>query len=150
MPTWAWLATLTIACGQPASASEPRVPPARAAAIDAGLDALPLAEDLPRLALRARQLYLDWAAAFADPSLDCATATARVGVLADTYADVADANKVVFRGGHERVRAFRAELEKYEAELAPSAKAIMESPIMARCATDPQFARSIDRLQGDA
>lgn len=62
---------------------------------------------------------------------------------------VAAANKAVFRAGHERVKAFRAEIAKYEEEMGPLAKAIMESPIMSRCSTDPQFSRSIDRLQGD-
>ena len=49
-------------------------------------------------------------AAFADASIDCATAAARVNALADTNADVAAANKAVFRAGHERVKAFRVEV----------------------------------------
>lgn len=151
MPRWAWLASLAIACGQPASASQPRPPQQPVASVDAGIDApRSLAEDLPALALRARLLYLDWAAAFADATIDCATATSRVSALADKNADVAAANKAVFRAGHERVKAFRAELDKYEAEMMPAAKAIMESPIMARCSGDAAFARAIDRLQGDA
>jgi len=149
---WAWLATLALACGQPATPTQPpRSPEPRAATGDAGIDVAPtLADDLPRLALRAKQLYQDWAAAFADPNLDCATATARINALADKNADVAAANKAVFRAGHERVKAFRAELEKYEAEMAPTAKLIMESPIMSRCSSEPKFGHAIDRLQGDA
>ncbi len=149
MPRWAWLASTAIACGQPASAQQPRPP--QPVAVDAAVEKGPsLADDLPRLAQRARQLYIDWGAAFADPNLDCATATARVNALADKNVDVADANKAVMRAGHERVKAFRAELEKYEADMMPIAKSIMESPIMARCASDAGFARAIDRLQGDA
>jgi hypothetical protein len=140
---------MLVACGQPAT--QPR-PPQPAQTVDAGVaDAAPtLADDLPRLALKAKQLYVDWAAAFADPSIDCPTATARINALADKYADVAEANKAVFRAGHERVKAFRAELEKHEAEMMPLAKSIMESPIMPRCSSDANFARSVDRLQGDA
>lgn len=151
MPRWAWLATVALGCGgqQTPAGPAPRMESAHVA--DAGVDAPPsLADDLPTLARRARQLYLDWAAAFADASIDCATASARVNALADTNADVAAANKAVFRAGHERVRALRAELDKYEAEMMPAAKAIMESPIMARCSSDASFARAIDRLQGDA
>jgi hypothetical protein len=145
------LAILAVACGQPASANQPRSPqPAQT--VDAGVDARPrtLADDLPRLALRAKQLYVDWAAAFADPNIDCATATSRINALADQYADVAEANKAVFRAGHERVKELRAELEKHEAEMMPIAKSIMESPIMPRCASDAGFAKAVDRLQGDA
>ena len=149
----AWLASVVIACGQPATATQPPRPPEpRAnAPADAGIDAsASLADDLPRLAQRAKQLYVEWAAAFADAELDCATATARVNALADKNADVAAANKAVFRAGHERVKALRAELEKLEETMAPFAKVIIESPIMVRCSPDPQFARAIDRLQGDA
>lgn len=148
MQRLACFAALLVGCSG-SSAPAPR-PPQPAQTIDAGVDAAPsLADDLPRLARKAKQLYVDWAAAFADPNLDCPTATARVNALADTYADVAAANKAVFAAGHERVKAFRAELEKYEAEMMPSAKSIMESPIMPRCASDPNFASAIDRLQGD-
>jgi hypothetical protein len=152
MPRLAWLASFAIACGQPATATQPPRPPEPSAAADAGIaDASKtLADDLPRLALRAKQLYVEWAAAFADPNIDCATATARVNVLADKNADVAAANTAVFRAGHQRVKALRAELEKHEGEMAPIAKAIMESPIMGRCSSDPKFGRAIDRLQGDA
>lgn len=149
MQWFACFAALVMGCSG-SSSPAPR-PPQPVQTVDAGVDApRSLADDLPRLALKARQLYIDWAAAFADPNLDCPTATARVNALADTYADVAAANKTVFAAGHERVKAFRAELEKYEAEMMPLAKAIVESPIMPRCASDASFARAVDRLQGDA
>ena len=152
MPRWAWLATVAFACGGQQAPAAPGARVQTATVADAGVDATPrtLADDLPALALRARQLYLDWAAAFADVNIDCATASSRVNALADKNADVAEANKAVFRAGHERVKAFRIELDKYEAEMMPAAKSIMESPIMARCSGDAAFARAIDRLQGDA
>lgn len=150
MPRWAWLAAVALGCGGQQTPARAR-PVEAAPVVDAGVDApVSLADDLPALALRARQLYLDWAAAFADVNIDCATASSRVNALADKNADVAEANKAVFRAGHERVKAFRAELDKYEADMMPAAKAIMESPIMSRCASDASFARAIDRLQGDA
>jgi hypothetical protein len=150
MKRLACFAALEISCSGSSGAPPPR-PPQPVQTVDAGVDAAPsLADDLPRLALKAKQLYTDWAAAFADPTIDCPTATGRINALADKYADVAAANKAVFAAGHERVKAFRAELEKHEAEMMPIAKSIMESPIMPRCASDASFARAIDRLQGDA
>lgn len=143
---------LAIACGRPANATEtPRSPEPRAAIADASVDTTEsLADDLPRLARRAKELFVEWAAAFKDPNLDCATATSRVNALADKYADVSAANRAVYRAGRERVRALRAELDKHEAEMAPAAKALIDSPIMSRCAPTAEFARAVDRLQGDA
>jgi hypothetical protein len=151
MPRLAWFALLAVACGQPASATQaPRGPESRAGTVDAAADGAPaLADDLPRLALRARDLYADWAAAFADGAIDCATATARLDALATKHAEVAAANRAVFQAGHARVKALRAELEKYDAEMAPNAKAIIESPIMSRCAGERPFAAAVDRMQGD-
>ena len=143
-----WLAALALGCG-PSAPTQPR-PPVAPPPADAGVDApVPLAEDPPRLARRARQLYLDWQAAFADPQLDCATATTRMNAIADANADVLEANREVLRGDRARIRALRVELDKYEAELGPVAKSIIESPVMARCASDPEFARATDRLAGE-
>jgi len=94
-------------------------------------------------------MYSDWAAAVKDPQLDCPAATARINALADKYAEVIAANRAVLKAGRAKVRAFRAELEKYEAEMQPVAKSITESPVMSRCAPNPDFAKAIDRLQGD-
>lgn len=150
MSKWAWLASIAIGCGQQASPHAPQAQAVRASEPDAGVDApRPLADDLPQLAARARQLYLDWQHAFADDGLDCATATARTNELADRYADVTEANREVMRAGHERIQEFRAELDKYAEEIGPAAKAVMESPIMGRCAQDPAFARAMDRLVGE-
>ncbi len=152
MSRWASLAIVAIGCGSSAPAQTARPPEgsATAARPDASVEARPaLADDLPRLALRARQLYLDWHAAFADGNTDCPTATASMKALADKNADVIAANQQVMRDGHEKRKALRAEVGKYEAEMEPVAKAIVESPIMARCANDPAFAKAVDRLGGE-
>ena len=152
MSRWASLAILAIGCGSSAPAQTPRSPtgPTTAAPADAAVETRPaLADDLPRLALRARQLYIDWHAAFADGNTDCTTATASMNALADKNADVIAANQQVMRDGHEKRKALRAEVEKFEAEMAPVAKAIIESPIMARCSSEPAFAKAVDRLAGE-
>ena len=151
MPRCAWLATLAIACGPPSPPAKPAAatgaPVARA---DAGVDApLPLDQDLPRLAERAVKLYADWRAAFAEAGTDCAIATTRMNTIADANADLIEANRRLYKGTHARVKEFRAELAKHEAELDASAKAIMESPTMAKCSTDPAFGRALDRLGGE-
>lgn len=155
MSRWASLAiiaNIAIGCGSSAPAQTARPPDGSATAprSDAAVEPRPaLADDLPRLALRARQLYLDWHAAFADANTDCATATTSMNTLADKNADVIVANQQVMRDGHERRKALRAEVGKYETEMEPVAKAIIESPIMARCASDPAFAKAVDRLGGE-
>lgn len=143
---------LAIGCGQPSSAQNPRPPePVAAAPVDAGgVDSGPtLADDLPRLAARVRELFIDWRAAFSDPNTDCATATTRMNELAAKYADVREANKVVFTSGHARIKALKEEMARYDAEIEPLAKAIAESPIMSRCVQDPAFGRAFDQLGGE-
>lgn len=146
MTRWAWLAIVSVGCGQPTGAA-PRAP--QTTMSDAGIDApVPLSEDLPRLALRARQLYLDWRDAFSDPALDCATAATRMTELAERYADVLAANRDVLRAG--RASELRGELDRYDAEIGPAARAIIEAPVMARCVNDPEFARAADRLASES
>lgn len=149
MPRWASFAIVAIGCGQPASTQSPRPPSARASPVDAPVAPPPLADDLPRLASRARQLYLDWQTAFSDAELDCPTAATRLQALADKNADLIEANQQVLRGGHDKVRALRAELDKLEPELGTIARSVIESPIMARCARDAAFAQAVDRLAGE-
>jgi hypothetical protein len=139
------LAVAALGCGRPARSQPPQTitvaPPADAPR--------PLAEDLPRLAARAHELFRDWRAAFADPELPCATAAARVNELADRNADLIAANAEVARGGAERMAALRAELVKFDPANEATARAIVESPIMARCAAEPAFTRAIERLAGE-
>jgi hypothetical protein len=140
------LASVVLGCGRPARSESPR-PGATAAPADA---ARPLADDLPRLAARAHELFRDWHVAFADPDLPCATAAARMNELADRNADVIAANLEVVRAGPERIAALRAELAKLDAANEAFARAIVESPIMARCVTEPAFSRAVDRLAGES
>ena len=151
MPRWAWLAIFAIGCGHPSTPATARPVTAGAPVpADASIDApLPLDQDLPRLAERAVKLYLDWKNALAEAGTDCALATSKMNAIADANADVIEANQKIYQAGHERVQALRAELAKHEAELDASAKAIVESPTMATCSTDPAFARALDRLGGE-
>lgn len=151
MPRWAWLATLAIGCGHPSAPASPGGGAAPAPPIvDAAIDApLPLDQDLPRLAERAVKLYLDWKTALAEAGTDCALATTRLNSIADANADVIEANRTVYRAGHERVKQLRAELARYEPELDGYAKAIVESPTMAKCWNDPAFAQALERLGGE-
>jgi hypothetical protein len=146
------VALVAIGCGSSSPSRSPQAPsgPTTAAPADAAVAPRPaLADDLPALALRARQMFLDWRAALSDASADCPTATAKMNALADTHAEVIEANQQVMRDGHEKRKALRAEIANYEEELAPVEKAIAESPIMERCSSDPTFMKAIDRLQGD-
>jgi hypothetical protein len=151
MSRWAWLATVAIGCGHPAAPATPtRGSPAASAPADASVDAqLALEEDLPRLAERAVKLYADWQAALDAAGTDCAAAATKMNALADANADVIAASHELYRGGRERVKAFRAELAKHQAELDASAKAIAGSPAMAACGGDPAFAQALDRLGGE-
>ena len=150
MSRWAWLATFAIGCGHPSAPATPGRGSAVTAPADASVDApLPLDQDLPRLAERAVKLYLDWKNAFGEAGTDCALATTKMNAIADANADLIEANRKLYKGSHERVKEFRAELAKHEAELDASAKAIMESPTMAKCSSDPVFARALDRLGGE-
>jgi hypothetical protein len=151
MSRLAWLATFAIGCGHPSAPAKPGPGSATpVATADAAVDApVPLEDDLPRLAARAVKLYVDWKTAFAEAGTDCGLATRRMNAIADANADVIEANKNLYKGSHDRVKAFRAELAKHEDELDASAKAIMESPTMAQCSTDPTFQKALERLGGE-
>jgi hypothetical protein len=149
MSRWAWLAMFAAACAHSAPAARPAEPvhPAPAPAQPAQPHS-PLADDIPQLALRARQLYFDWHTAFADDSLDCATATTRMNALADKNVDVLTANAEIIKN-HQKAKLLRAELGKYEQEMEPVAKSIVQSPIMSRCSNDAAFGKAVDRLAGE-
>lgn len=125
-------------------------PPAHQAAppiiVDAGppADAGPLDRDLPRLIDRSLAMYRDIAAAFAASGEDCAAATAKLGELAARDRDVVTANAKVLHDG--RGAELRAALEPHGETFDASARAIMQSPTLARCAQDPTFARAFDQL----
>jgi hypothetical protein len=144
-----WLAILAISCGHPSAPAKPQAgsnaPPA-----DAAVEAPnALENDLPRLAERAVKMFSDMQAALAAAGEDCAAATAKLTAIADANADVMEANTKVLRAGREKMKAMREEVAKHQAELDASGAAIAASPAMAKCSSDPAFAKVIDRLGGE-
>jgi hypothetical protein len=136
-----WLGTGCGTPGKPAS-SGPAAP-----ASDAGPpDALSLDRDYAKLAERAVALYAAVAEAFRAAGQDCAQATARLGELAGTYRDVVAANAKVLHEG--RARELKQALGKHGDRFDTAAKAIIESPTMARCSEDPSFTKAFDDLVG--
>jgi hypothetical protein len=145
---WALLAILANGCGQPRAS--PMTPAPSTVTGDAAiLEQAPLDQDLPRLADRAVALYADWARAFAEAGTDCTLATSKMNEIADTYADVIEANRRILHAGHAKVVAMRDEMRKHETENDASAKAIMEGPTMTECSSDPAFSKAVDRLAGE-
>jgi hypothetical protein len=144
MSRLAWLACCAIGCAHPAAPA----PPGGGAAHHAGSSPAALEDDLPRMAERMAKMYRDWQQALAEAT-DCATATTRLNALVDANADLSEANRRVQSAGHDKVRAFRLEREKYDAGIDASAKAIFESPLLATCKRDPGFTKAFDRLGGE-
>jgi hypothetical protein len=137
---------LAIGCGTPArpaggGAGSATPPPAAGSADAAGLD-----RDYPRLAERAVQLYEAVAEAFRAAGQDCPQATQRLGGLAATYRDVVAANAKILHEG--RARELKQALARHGDRFDAAAKAIVESPTMARCAEDPPFTKAFDDLVG--
>jgi hypothetical protein len=147
-----WLAGV-IACSG-ASAPPPVAPPPVAprpvapppvAPIDAGppADARPLDQDLARLVERSLAMYGDVAAALT-ASTDCAAVSERLRQLATAYRDVVAANAKVLHDG--RARELRAALDPHGDAFDASARAIVQSPTMAKCSQDRSFAKAFDEL----
>lgn len=136
------------ACSKPAPAP---APPTRS---DAGVGSiapadatpLPLDEDLPRLALRAVELYEEIVRLFGAAASDCAAATEKLRTARPAYAEVAAANAKVLHEG--RAKALRAALEPHGARLDAAAKMIASGPTMAACAADRAFTDAFDALVG--
>lgn len=142
-------AVAALGCGHPPAGPSPRGAGAPQA-IDAGPVAVdappPLAEDLPRLAARAVELYEAIARGFAAAGEDCARATATLRELAARYADVIAANQQVIRDG--RGTQLKLALRPYDARFDAAARAVVQGPTMAACARDPGFATAFDALAG--
>ena len=135
---------LAIACrGKPPPPAQPAEAAATADAALAG-DAASLDQDLPRLALRSLAMYQDVAKAFVASGEDCAAAATRLGQLAGAYRDVVTANAKVLHDGH--AKQLQAALDPHGDAFDDSARAIMQSPTMSRCAQDPAFANAFDAL----
>jgi hypothetical protein len=138
---WASAGCGTPGPGKPAAAG-PAAQPA-----DAGVpDALPLDRDYDRLAGRAVALYEDVAEAFRAAGEDCERATARLDELAIAYRDVVAANAKILHEG--RARELKRPLARLGDRFDAAAKAIIESPTMARCAEVPAFTKAFDDLVG--
>ncbi len=150
MSRWVILA-IGVGCGHTA-APAPRAPvgTTHAARVDAAPSAPALEDDLPRLADRAVKFYADWQQVMTSVGSDCASATVKINALTDANADFIAANAKVASAGHDRVVALRQALEPHAVELDESAKAIVQAPAMAACHDNADFARAIDRIQGDA
>ena len=142
-----------IACsGKPPSApsaassaeASPGATPAGAAGAAALANAPALDQDLPRLVDRSLVMYHDVAKALAASGDDCAAATGKLHQLAGTYREVARANAKVLHDG--RARQLAAALEPHSEDFDRSAQAIVQSPAMSRCSTDPAFSRAFDEL----
>jgi hypothetical protein len=138
------------ACGHAATpAPHPAVGTTHAAPVDAPPAPVPLDQDLPRLADRAVAFYAQWQQAIIDAGQDCAAATTKINAVADANADFIAANAKIEQQGHDKIVALRQALEPHATELDASAKAIVQSPAMAACHDNADFAHAIDRLQGD-
>ena len=132
------------ACPPAATPVEP-AKPIQPAPPDAA-PAIPLDQDLPRLAQRATRLYQEVADAFAAAGVDCAAATTRLRALQQIYGDVVAANAKVLHEG--RARQLRAALEPHAEALDAAAKAIVDSRTMSKCSSDRAFTDTFDDLVG--
>ena len=137
------LSIALVACSQGPTPSQPVVAPPDAPLVDAPLD-----RDLPLLAQRSVRLYQDIVAVFGAANEDCAVATVELGKLAKVYADVVAANAKVAQ--EARSAALKAALAPHDAVLSEAARAIMQSPTLARCAQDPAFGAAWESLVGSS
>lgn len=151
----ACVAVMLLGCGHAAPAPRPAPQPVvRPAPVpDAApppADASPVAleDDLPRLAGRAVEMFQAWQRALEGAGEDCAKATAAVNQVADQYADVIAANARVLAAGHDKIVALKQALAPHDAEMTAAAEGIVHAPAMAKCASDPAFAKAIDRVGG--
>ncbi len=135
-----------VACPPAAAPVEPVKPTQPTAPPDAAPPPVPLDQDLPRLAERATKLYQEVAAAFTAAGENCSDATAKLGALQQTYADVIAANAKVLQEG--RARALRTALEPHAEALDAAAKTIVASKTMAKCSADRAFTNTFDELVG--
>lgn len=145
-----WIA-LAIACSGRSSGPAPAQPAppgpqSPQSPVDAGpaIDATPLDQDLASLVERSLAMYQEVARAFADSRDDCAAATARLRQLAGRYRDVAAANARVLHDGRDKE--LRAALGPRSEQFDAAAAAVVQSPIMSRCAQDRAFGKAFDEL----
>ena len=138
--------TLTVAgCGNPGPVKPPGGGSTAGPTIDAPPpDAMALEHDYPRLAERAVKLFEEVAELFRASGEDCAAAAAKLVDLRVRYADVIVANAKVLHEG--RTKELKLALAKYDDKFDAAAKAIVQSPTMAKCSQDPPFTNAFDAL----
>ena len=119
---------------RPSATAEGSAAPAEATALD---------QDLPRLVDRSLVMYQDVAKALATGG-DCAAATGKLRQLAGPYREVVRANAKVLHDG--RARQLKVALEPHDEDFDRSAQAIVLSPTMFACSTDPAFSKAFDEL----
>lgn len=140
------LAIALAGCPKPGPTPTPPAPPPDAAVIPVDAPPAPLDEDLPRLALRAVQLFEEVVGALTAAGRDCALAARKLRELKPKYSDVAAANAKVLHEG--RAKLLRIELEPYAARLDASAKAIATGVTMTECSEERDFQNAFDELVG--
>ncbi len=136
-----------IACGPRAPAPLPV--PGSGAPIAQPPDAAaggPLDQDLDRLAERSVALYVDIVRAFDAAGENCAAATAKLGEITRTHAEVIAANAKVLQEGREM--ALKIALRRFDDQFQKAAKAIIQSKTVATCYQDDGFTKALDELVG--
>ncbi len=138
----------TAACGTrpPSPAPAPGSTHTTVAPSDAAEPIAPasLDQDLPRLADRTLALYQDTAKLFAAVGEDCSAAASRLAELQATYRDAVAANAKVLHDG--RAKELRAAIAPHSDAFDAAAKAIAQSPTMAKCSQDAAFEKAFDAL----
>jgi len=137
-----WIAAAIACSGR--SSGPPPAQPAPVAAADAAVEATPLDQDLSKLVERSLAMYQDVARAFEASQGNCAAATARLRELAGRYRDVAVANAKVLHDGRDKE--LRAALGPRGEQFDAAAAAVVQSPIMSKCAQDRSFGKAFDEL----
>ena len=145
-----WLLLLVIACG----GSRPPTPPTGgsgsagpiAQAPDAGIPDGPLDQNLDRLAERSVALYADIVRAFDATGENCAAATAKLGDITRSHADVIAANAKVLHEGREM--SLKIALRRFDDQFQKAAKLIVQSKTVAACHLDEGFTKALDELVG--
>lgn len=141
---------VTAACSSSTPSTTPtRPPPPIDAAVSAPPDAapaVPLDQDLARLAISAVALYEELAAGLVGAGEDCAAATKTLQVLATKHAAVIAANAKVVRDG--RTMELKLALRPYDIKFDAAARTIVGSKVLAACVQDSAFVTAYDALAG--
>jgi hypothetical protein len=139
-----WIVAAALACSGRSNSPPPAPPAARVVPADAAVETAPLDQDLPRLVERSLALYQDIVKAFTASGEDCAGAGARLHELTARYRDVVTANAKVLHDG--RAKELRAALDPHSDAFDAAAAKVVQSPTMAHCAQNREFARAFDEL----